>query len=190
MRLLYRLTAHAAMASLGTALLVGCGGAPTATERGESLATSEPSAEMSSQPEAEPLDLAGLVEGVPGYTYPASPEAEQAFVTQLGDDLPANYIVRGIAVNGELLGNVIITDNGSEATEREISDSLAGAVAGGKKVGTASRKDIAGVPAVEVVRADGGKTWSVSYSRYIIIVGARPEVADAFTTELLERLIG
>lgn len=131
------------------------------------------------------VDLVALIEGIPGYTYAPAPEVEQAFASEVREAAP---VVRAVLLSGQPQGNVIILTKKDPLSEQDVRNTLAGAESGGNKQGTATRSEIGGRPAVKTVRQDGATTWSTTKGRYTVIVGARPEVADDLTRQVLERL--
>jgi hypothetical protein len=148
--------------------------------------SSAPTPESSASPAAE-VDLVALIESIPGYTYAPAPEVEQAFASELGEAGPP--VVRAVLLSGEPQGNVIISSSEQPVSDEDLRNLLAGAEAGGNKVGTATRREIAGRPAVKTVREDGAVIWTTAKGRYSIIVATRPEVADDLTRQVLERLL-
>lgn len=132
------------------------------------------------------VDLVALIESIPGYTYAPAPEVEQAFAPEVREAGPP--VVRAVLLSGQPQGNVIILTNKDPLSEQAVRNTLAGAESGGNKQGTATRSEIGGRPAVKTVRQDGAATWSTTKGRYTVIVGARPEVVDDLTRQVLERL--
>jgi hypothetical protein len=175
------------LCALGLAALslTACSG-PNASEENVRAAASSTTPAAT---EAPPVDLAALIESIPGYTYAPAPAVEQAF----GTDVEEGYdpaVIRAFLLEGEPQGNVIVQPKKTPLDEQDVRNSLAGAEAGGNEQGTASRVEVAGRPAVKTVRADGGTTYATVKGRYVVIVGARPEVAEDFTTQLLGLLPG
>lgn len=173
------------LAALVALAVTGCADETESTSPAPSTSGSGMTASDAASPATE-VDLVALIESIPGYTYAPAPEVEQAFASEVSEAGPP--VVRAVLLNGEPQGNVIILTNKNPLSEQDLRNLLAGAESGGKKQGTATRSEIGGQPAVKTVREDGGTTWSTAKGRYTVIVGARPEVADDLTRQVLERL--
>lgn len=177
--------AQCCLAAIAALTAASCAANTERSGPAPSTPSAGPSASAIASPAPE-VDLAALIESIPGYTYAPAPEVEQALAADLGEAKPP--VVRAVLLDGEPQGNVIILSNEEPNSEQDLRNLLAGAEAGGNKVGTATRSQIAGRPAVKTVRQDGAITWSTAKGRFVIIVGARPEVADHLTRQVLERL--
>jgi hypothetical protein len=126
------------------------------------------------------VDPLALIESIRGYTFEPNPEAAQKLRQRGG----SAFVVRSILLNGDYQGVVAVQDWGSEPTEQDRRDFLAGAEDAGDKGGAAERKSLGDIPAIETKTADG-KVWSFAVGRFLVIVAATTAVADDAANQIV-----